>query len=127
MSKIDIVLLLNEFRKWCEQKGLDMNGLLELYKAIQLSWGFKEENVSQYTFKELLGYLQAHAKEDKHNGAAVIKEHDSSGKIILKVMLLDKNDEPIKALGSTYLVVYANSLDSDLESRFGDKDMIVIK
>ncbi|RDU66064.1 hypothetical protein CQA53_04470 [Helicobacter didelphidarum] len=121
-----------DIKAWLERNKVDSKEIANLFTTIfgtetlKAAWNYREVETDKYTFKELLQWAKDNIQEGKHNGVAVVREK-ADGKIILSAMFLGKNDEPLSSLGEPYLHVKTQSIDSDLEENFGDKDMIVLQ
>ncbi len=95
-------------------------------KAVLAAWGYTEIECQQYTFKELMKWIQDNFNQNKHSAASVTKEMQD-GKIILKCCFLNKNKEPLAEIGDLFLKVKTDSICDDLKNNFGNKDMIIIE
>jgi len=94
-------------------------------ETLKMFWNYSEQNTKQYSFKELLIWVKSNIPLNIKK-ACVYKIVKENNRIQLHIVYLNENDEAVVNGDFPHKVVNTLSLDSELNEKFGNKNMIVL-
>ena len=132
-----IASTINEIGEQDASKLKDFPKRFNEYGGISGFFGFalnsEERECDLITFSECLKWIKYYLNPEIHGGAVIYRkanEKDSSiegYKLILKVCFLGKDGNLLSDNSSPNLTIKCVSIDDDLRSHFGSKDIIVLR
>lgn len=120
-----------------KEYGLSLDEMLTKFKEkfidfkefLSFARNCEEKTLDVFTFKDCLAWIKPKISPEIHSGAVVYRtaKNNEGNKLMIKVSFLDKNGNPLSDTTSKFLIVHCNSIDSELKTAFGEKDMIILR
>lgn len=103
----------------------------ELFKALKVAWKLEELEMDTLSLEKCIALVKKEFNPKLYSSACILDNSNANKsnkyKFEIQICFLDKNNEPLLNGDAKHWVIYTNSLDRDLLSQFGDKNMIVLK
>jgi len=117
---IDYKDIIGKIDKELGEKGSELNE-----ETIKMFWNYSEKNTKEYSFKELLEWAKSNIPQGIKK-VCVYKMQNENNRIQLHMVYLDSEDKPLLTGDYPHQLINTLSLDSELNEKFGDKNMIVL-
>ncbi|WP_020004356.1 hypothetical protein [Brachyspira innocens] len=103
----------------------------ELFRALKIAWKLEELHMDTLSLEKCIALVKKEFNPKLYSSACILDNSSTNKsnkyKFEIQICFLDKNNEPLLNGDAKHWVIYTNSLDRDLLSQFGDKNMIVLK
>ena len=104
------------------------NDFKMLKEALPYAWNYDEAYRQKYTLEEAIKWFKVHAPKDASSEGCLLMEKEKYGPYMLHHCFIRKSDnQPLLNGRFPHRLVKAREIDKDLESTFGNKQMIVIR